>query len=86
MPGTTGNDLRVVLAKYGLWAVVALYMIWFVTEKVDVRLQALQHSVDQHVADQAVTKIILFNICLNTAANDVVAQARCRLTIPESMR
>ncbi len=71
--------------KLGASTVIALFLVWFISDRVETRLTAMQLQHDslaaqmsQHVADMAQQQLavrwLLRSICLNTAKNDVQAR------------
>lgn len=72
---------------FGVPAALTMYLVWFISNNVDTRLNSISNALNAHQQDMAIslkasdeakqqlylTNLLLQRICVNTAAN---AQAR----------
>ena len=75
---------------FGVPAALTIYLVWFVVNGVDARLQVINSTLSTHATDMAVslrasedarqqlllTNLLLQRICVNTAANQA-ARSNC---------
>lgn len=67
---TNKNLLQLVvmgLRDYGLGVVIAAYMVWWSTHTMGDRLEAIQHSLTEHIS---ATSYLMQQICINTARDE----------------